>query len=146
SLAATPLQRYLRWGWAVRVRRMVGLFAFFYGVLHFTIYLAIDQGFDWQAIGKDLVKRRFITVGFTALVLLVPLAVTSTKGMVRRLGFARWKRLHRLVYVAALLGVVHFTWRVKADHLRPGLFAVAFLALLLARLPLWLGSPRRAAA
>ena len=102
---------------------MLGLEAFFYACLHFAVYLGVDQFFDWSAIGKDIVKRKFITVGFAAFVLLIPLAITSTDGMVRRLGFARWKRLHRLVYVAAVLGVVHFVWRVKSDLRQPLIFA-----------------------
>jgi len=112
---------------------MVGLFAFFYAFLHFATYLGVDQFFDWGAIGADIVKRKFITIGFLAVLLLVPLAVTSTDRWVRRLGFARWKRLHRLSYVAALCGVVHFVWRVKADLRQPLIFAAILAVLLLVR-------------
>ena len=131
SLAATPLKTTLGWTWPIRIRRMLGLYAFFYGSLHFLTYLGLDQVLDLRAVFADVTKRNFIAVGFTAFVLLVPLAVTSTDAMVRRLGFVRWKRLHRLVYVAAALGVVHFIWRVKKDLSQP-LTYCAVLALLLA--------------
>jgi sulfoxide reductase heme-binding subunit YedZ len=134
SLAATPLHDLTGLAWPVRQRRLLGLFAFAYATLHFLWYLAIDQGLALELLAVDVVKRPFITVGLAALLLLVPLAVTSTDGWVRRLGFRRWKRLHRLAYLAALLAVVHFLWRVKADHRRPALFAAAVGALLLARL------------
>jgi sulfoxide reductase heme-binding subunit YedZ len=134
SLAATPLKTLFGFTAQMRVRKMVGLFAFFYGTLHFATYLALDQAFDLADIGADIVKRKFITIGFAALVTLVPLAVTSRDGAVKRLGFRRWKRLHRLVYLAAVLGVVHFVCRVKADYLEPSLFALTLAALLLARL------------
>ena len=134
SLAATPMKTLFGWTPQMRVRRMVGLFAFFYGALHFATYLALDQAFDLEDIGADIVKRKFITIGFAAFLTLVPLAVTSTDRAVKRLGFRRWKRIHRLVYLPALLGVVHLTWRVKADYLEPALFAVTLAALLLARL------------
>ena len=131
TLSPTPIQIVTGWKWPLRLRRMLGLTAFLYVCLHFAIYLGVDQFFDWVAIGKDIVKRKFITVGFAALLLLIPLAITSTDGMVRRLGFARWKRLHRLIYVAAVLGVVHYVWRVKSDLRQPLIFA-AVLAVLLA--------------
>ena len=131
SLAATPLKTTLGWTWPIRIRRMLGLYAFFYGSLHFLTYLGLDQVLDLRAVFADITKRNFIAVGFTAFVLLVPLAVTSTDAMVRRLGFVRWKRLHRLVYVAAALGVVHFIWRVKKDLSQPLTYG-AVLALLLA--------------
>jgi len=134
SLAATPLKTLFGWTAPIRVRKMLGLFAFFYGSLHFATYLALDQAFDFSDIGADIVKRKFVTVGFAALMTLVPLAATSTDRAVKRLGFRRWKRLHRLVYFAAVLGVVHFAWRVKADYLEPALFGIALAALLLARL------------
>lgn len=130
SLACTPLQIVLRRGWPVRIRRGLGLIAFLYAALHFSTYVGVDQFFDFSEIGKDIVKRKFITVGFAAFLLLVPLALTSTKKSIQRLGARRWKALHRLVYVAATLGVIHFVWRVKADLLEPLLFAAA-LALLL---------------
>ena len=131
SLAATPLKAALGWTWPIRIRRMLGLYAFFYASLHFLTYLGLDQVLDFRAVFADITKRKFIAVGFTAFVLLVPLAVTSTDAMVRRLGFVRWKRLHRLVYVAAALGVVHFIWRVKKDLSQPLTYG-AVLALLLA--------------
>jgi sulfoxide reductase heme-binding subunit YedZ len=134
SLAATPLKTLFGFTAPMRVRRMLGLFAFFYAVLHLMTYVAIDQTFDLFDIGADIVKRKFITVGFAAFLTLVPLALTSTNRAVKRLGFRRWKRIHRLVYLAAVLGVVHFVWRVKADYLEPALFATALTALLLARL------------
>jgi len=134
TLAATPLKALFGWTFQMRVRRMVGLFAFFYAALHFTTYLALDQAFDLSDIGADIVKRKFITVGFAAFVLLIPLAVTSTDGAVKRLGFRRWKRIHRLVYVAAVLGVIHFVWRVKADLLQPALFGAALVFLFAVRL------------
>ena len=108
--------------------------SFFYATLHVTTYVAVDQGFDWLAIFDDVTKRRFIYVGFTTFVLLVPLAVTSTAGMVRRLGFAWWKRLHRLAYVATVLAVVHFTWRVKKDVREPLAYGSVVATLLLVRL------------
>ncbi len=137
SLAPTPLKTAFGITWPMRIRRMLGLFAFTYAALHFATYLGVDQFFDLTEIGKDLVKRKFITVGFITFLLLVPLAVTSTNGWVRRLGFPRWKRLHRLVYLAALLGVFHFIWRVKADLRLPSVFAAVVLLLLGARLVPW---------
>jgi len=134
SLAPTPAKDLLGLTWPVRIRRMLGLLAFAYGALHFAFYLGVDQFFDLRAIGADIAKRKFITVGFAALLLLVPLAVTSTDRAVRRMGHRRWKRLHRLAYAAALLGVVHFAWRVKADVRKPVLFAALVGLLLLARL------------
>jgi sulfoxide reductase heme-binding subunit YedZ len=134
SLAPTPLRLWTGLSWPLRLRRLLGVTAFCYAALHFGWYLGVDQFFDLAAVSADLVKRPFITVGFTALLLLLPLAVTSTDGWVRRLGFARWKALHRLVYLAALLGAVHFLWRVKADRLKPSIFAVLVVTLLLLRL------------
>lgn len=134
SLVPTPAKDLLGLTWPIRIRRMLGLFAFTFAALHFSWYLGVDKFFDLPEIGKDLAKRKFITVGFAALLLLVPLAVTSTDRAVRRMGYRRWKRLHRLVYAAALLGVVHFAWRVKADVRKPTLFAVAVGVLLLFRL------------
>ncbi len=129
TLAATPLRRLTGWSWPLRLRRMLGLFAFFYACLHFSIYAVLDLGLDAAFVAEDVLERPYITVGFTALVMLVPLAATSTKGMMRRLG-RRWKQLHRLVYVIAALGVLHFAWSVKADLREPLLYA-AILALLL---------------
>ena len=133
SLVPTPAHELLGLGWPVRIRRTLGLLAFSYASLHLLFYVGVDQAGDPALLLRDVVKRRFMAVGFCAWVLLLPLAVTSTKGWVRRLGYARWKRLHRLVYVAALLGVAHFVWRVKADLRRPIGFALAIGALLAVR-------------
>jgi sulfoxide reductase heme-binding subunit YedZ len=133
SLVPTPARALLGISWPIRVRRMLGLFAFAYATLHLVFYVAIDQALDLALLLQDVAKRKFMTVGFAAWLLLLPLAITSTDAWVRRLGFARWKRLHRLVYVAALLGVVHFVWRVKADLARPLLFAAVIGALLAVR-------------
>jgi sulfoxide reductase heme-binding subunit YedZ len=130
TLAASPLRRLSGWGWPLRFRRMLGLFAFFYACLHFLTYLVLDQFFDWPAIVKDIAKRPYITIGFPAFLLLIPLAVTSTNAMVRRLGGQRWKQLHRLVYVIAIAGVVHFWWLVKKDISEPVQFAVVLAVLL----------------
>ncbi len=133
TLAVTPLRRLTGWNWLIRLRRMLGLFAFFYACLHFTTYVWLDQFFDAAAIARDVVKRPFITVGFAAFVLLVPLAATSTNAMIRRLGGKRWQRLHYLVYLIATLGVVHYWWLVKKDVTQPMLFAFALAILLLYR-------------
>jgi methionine sulfoxide reductase heme-binding subunit len=138
ALAPTPLAKLTGWTWPARYRRMLGLFAFFYGCAHFAFYAGVDQFFDWHAMGADIVKRKFITIGMLTLALLVPLASTSTNRSVRRLGYVRWKRLHRLVYLAAVCGVVHFVWRVKADLREPLVFASLLVLLLLLRL-----APRR---
>jgi len=134
SLVPTPAHELLGLSWPVRIRRTLGLFAFSYATLHLLWYVGVDQLLDLELLVQDVVKRRFMTVGFAAWLLLVPLAVTSTDGWVRRLGYARWKRLHRLVYAAAALGAVHFVWRVKADLRRPSIFLAALAVLLLARL------------
>jgi sulfoxide reductase heme-binding subunit YedZ len=134
SLVPTPAHDLLGLAWPVRIRRMLGLFAFSYATLHLAWYAGVDQFFDLSVLASDVLKRKFMVVGFAAWLLLVPLAVTSTDRWVRRLGYARWKRLHRLVYAAALLGVVHFVWRVKADLRRPAWFAAAVGLLLAARL------------
>ena len=138
ALACTPLKTLFGWTWPIRLRRMLGLFGFFYGLLHVSTYTVLDQGLDWSAIWVDVTKRKFIFVGFAAFVLLVPLAATSTGGALKRLGYARWKRLHRLAYVAPLLGVIHFTWRVKRDVREPVAYAVVLGALLLVRLGVYL--------
>ena len=129
TLCVTPLAVTLRKPWLMGTRRMLGLFAFTYLSLHFLNWLVLDQWFDLQAIGADIVKRPYITVGFTAFVLLVPLAITSTDGWRRRLG-AYWHRLHRLVYPAAILGCTHFWWQVKADWREPAVYAALLAALL----------------
>lgn len=119
SLACTPMKTVFGWKWPIRVRKTLGLFSFFYASAHLVTYAAIDQVYDFRAIAEDIVKRPFILVGFTAFVLLVPLAITSTSGMLKRLGAARWKRLHRLAYLAGALAVVHFVLRVKKDLSEP---------------------------
>jgi sulfoxide reductase heme-binding subunit YedZ len=133
SLACTPAK--LVWGvtWPIRLRRMLGLFAFFYASLHLVTYAAVDQGGNWRSIGQDIAQRKFITVGLSAFLLLAPLAATSTAGMVKRLGAARWRRLHRLAYIAAVLAIVHFVWRVKKDLSEPLVYGALLLVLLLLR-------------
>ena len=133
SLACTPLQTLFGWTWPIRARRLLGLLAFTYAALHVTVYAGLDQGLDVRAILADVVKRKFIFVGFAAFVMLIPLAWTSTKGAVRRMGYVKWKRLHLLVYPAALCAVVHFVWRVKKDLSEPLVFAAILGALLLVR-------------
>lgn len=138
SLAVTPVRRATGWNRVIQLRRLLGLFAFFYVVLHFATYL-FDQELSPGYIVEDVVKHPYVTAGFTAFVLLIPLAATSTKGMIRRLG-RRWQKLHRLVYVAAVLGVLHFLWLVKKDIREPMIYA-AVLALLMAfRLPFVAGA------
>ena len=129
SLSITPLRKITGWNELIKFRRMLGLFAFFYTLLHFSTYTVLDHFFDFQAIVKDIIKRPYVTAGFTAWVLLIPLAITSTTAMIRRLG-KRWQQLHRLVYVAAIAAVIHFYWLVKADIRRPLQYG-AVLALLL---------------
>lgn len=130
TLAVTPLRKLTGWHWLIRLRRMLGLFTFFYAVLHFGTYIVLDQFFDWRAVVLDVLKRPYITVGFAAFVLLVPLAVTSTNAMVRRLGGRRWQALHRSVYGIAILGVVHYWWLVKADVFAPLIYALILAVLL----------------
>jgi sulfoxide reductase heme-binding subunit YedZ len=129
SLAVTPLRRLSGRNELIKYRRMLGLFAFLYASLHFATYLGLDLFFDFRAIGNDILKRPYITAGFLAFVVMVPLAITSTAAMIRRLG-KRWQKLHRLVYLAATAGVIHFYWLVKADIRRPAQYG-AVLALLL---------------
>jgi len=130
GLAITPAARLLRQPRLIRFRRTIGLFAFAYVLLHLTNYVVTDQWFDWAAIGKDILKRPFITVGMAAFVLLVPLAVTSTNWALRKLGPVRWRKLHRLTYLIVPLGVIHYLMLVKADH-RPPLIYGAIVAVLL---------------
>ncbi|MBI3785551.1 MAG: sulfoxide reductase heme-binding subunit YedZ [Deltaproteobacteria bacterium] len=142
ALVCTPLKTLVGWTWPIRLRRMLGVFAFAYAALHFLTYVVLDQTFDWRAIIADVTKRRFIYVGFSALMLLIPLAVTSTNAAVKRLGFVRWKRLHRLAYVVPILGVIHFTWRVKKDVREPVTYAVVLAVLLLIRAATFLRARR----
>jgi sulfoxide reductase heme-binding subunit YedZ len=139
TLAVTPLRRLSGWNWLVRLRRMLGLFAFFYASLHFTAFFWFDHFFDVQEMLKDVAKRPFILVGFIAFVLLIPLALTSTNRMVKRLGAKRWQWLHRLIYVIAPLGILHFWWMKAGKHNfeQPVIFGVIVAALLLLRL-IWM--------
>jgi sulfoxide reductase heme-binding subunit YedZ len=145
TLTITPLRQLLRLPELIRFRRMLGLFGFFYACLHFTTYLVFDKIFDVHEIWKDIYKRPFITVGFLAFTLLIPLAVTSTAGWIRRLGGRRWRILHRAIYISAVCGVIHYYWLVKSAVIRP-LFYAGLVALLLAwRVGEWLLRRRRTA-
>ena len=137
TLAVTPLRRLTRQYWLIRLRRMLGLFAFFYGLLHFTTYIWLDKFFNLREMVKDVAKRPFITAGFTTFVLLIPLAITSTSGWIRRLGGKRWNLLHRLIYVSAVAGVIHYIWLVKADLTKPLRYAAVVAVLLGYRLLAW---------
>ena len=146
TLAVTPLRRLTGYNALIRYRRMLGVFTFFYASLHFTTYIWLDQFFSLTAIFKDIYKRPFITVGFGAFVLLIPLAVTSTNAMMRRLG-KRWQQLHRLVYLIGALGVLHYVWLVKKDLTQPLIYGAVLLVLLVARIPFvasWLSGWRQA--
>lgn len=136
TLAMTPLRRLTGWNWVVKLRRMAGLFTFFYAFLHFLAFFWFDHFFDLSEMFRDVVKRPFITVGFIAFVLLIPLAVTSTNGMIKRLGGKRWQWLHRLIYVIAPLGILHFWWMKagKNDFTEPTIFGVIVAVLLGLRL------------
>lgn len=142
TLAVTPLRRLTKLHWLVRLRRMLGLFAFGWATAHFIIWLWLDRFFDWREIAYDILDRPFITVGFSAFLLLIPLAATSSNAAVRRLGGRRWLALHQLVYLIATLGVVHFWWQVKADTLEPAIYA-AILAVLLGIRFIWHHRDRR---
>ena len=133
TLTVTPVRQLTGWNNLVRLRRMLGLFAFFYALAHFVVYGWLDQGLDWHAIVADIVKRPYITVGMLALLLLVPLAITSTNAMMRRLG-RNWLKLHKLAYVITLLGVWHFWWQVKTDIREPLLYVGMFAVLMLWRI------------
>ena len=141
TLCVTPLRQLTGWTELVRVRRLLGLFAFFYACLHFSIWLGVDQFFDWPAMLKDIVKRPFITVGFVALLLLAPLAITSTDAMRRQLK-RNWARLHRLVYVVPVLGVLHYWWLVKSGVQTPMPYTIAVVVLLAWRLLAWIRQRR----
>ena len=134
TLSITPLRRLTGQLWLIQLRRMIGLFAFFYACLHFTTYIWLDKFFDVHEMVKDVAKRPFITAGFTAFVLLIPLAITSTRGLIVRLGGKNWQRLHRLIYVSATAGVVHYIWLVKKDVRVPVIFACVLGTLLLYRI------------
>jgi len=140
TLSITPLRKLTRQYWLIGLRRMFGLFAFFYGCLHLTTYVWLDKFFDVHEMLADVAKRRFITAGLTAFALMIPLALTSTKGWIRRLGGKRWQALHRLIYFSALAGVIHYIWLVKADLHKPLEYAAVLGILLTYRLVGWLGS------
>lgn len=142
TLAVTPARRLTGWNRIIQLRRPLGLFAFFYACLHFSIWMALDLGFQLSWISEDIMERPYITVGFTGFILLIPLAVTSTRGWIRRLG-RRWTTLHRLAYLTAALGVIHFYWLVKADTSLPLLLAGILTVLLGARVHLWREKRRR---
>jgi len=142
SLAVTPLRKLSGLNWLIRTRRMFGLYAFFYALLHFITYLWLDQFFDWSGIAKDILKRPFITAGFAAFVLLIPLAATSFNAAIRALGGPRWQALHRSVYAIAIAGVVHYWWLVKRDITQPLIYAL-ILALLLGARAVWREGERR---
>ncbi|MGB0713750.1 MAG: sulfite oxidase heme-binding subunit YedZ [Gammaproteobacteria bacterium] len=135
TLAVTPARRWLGWTWPAPLRRMLGLFSFFYVVLHFSTWFILDQGLSVPLMIADVIERPYITIGFIAFVLLIPLAATSTNGMIKRLGGKRWKALHKAVYAIGVLGVLHFLWLVKADYIEPGIYALILALLLMARLP-----------
>lgn len=135
TLTATPARRWLGWGFLLSYRRMLGLFGFFYGLLHLIGFIWFEHFFNWQELLEDILKRPFITLGMLALLLLVPLAVTSTRGAVRRLGFKTWQRLHRLLYLAVSAALVHFFLLVKADLLEPLIYLAVWVLLLVLRLP-----------
>jgi sulfoxide reductase heme-binding subunit YedZ len=132
ALCVTPLRWLFKINWLIKLRRMLGLFAFFYAVLHFITYIWLDQFFDWQEILIDIPKRPFITIGFASFVLLIPLAVTSTNAMQRRLK-KKWRLLHRLVYIIPALVIVHFIWSLKADYSEPFTYAAIFFTLMIIR-------------
>jgi sulfoxide reductase heme-binding subunit YedZ len=138
TLAVTPLRKLASMPWLVRYRRMLGLFAFFYGTLHLATYVYLDKFFNVQEMLHDIAKRKFITAGMTAWALMLPLALTSTAGWIRRLGGKRWQQLHRLIYFSAAAGVIHFVWLVKADLRRPATYAAILVVLLLFRVSTWL--------
>jgi sulfoxide reductase heme-binding subunit YedZ len=138
TLAVTPFRKLFNQPQLARFRRMLGLFAFFYGCLHLMTWLWLDKFFDVSEMWKDVVKRRFITAGMTAFLLMLPLAITSTAGWVRRLGFVRWQRLHRLIYFSALAGVIHYYWLVKSDVRLPLMYGAIWAILMCYRLVVWL--------
>jgi sulfoxide reductase heme-binding subunit YedZ len=144
TIAITPARWLTTWNVLVLFRRMIGLFAFFYATLHFSTYFVLDHSLMFEGVWEDVVKRPYITMGFTAFVLMIPLALTSTQGWIRRLGGRRWNLLHRLVYVSAILGVIHYWWKVKLDTTNPRYYAVIVAALLAVRI--WHAVGKRQAA
>jgi sulfoxide reductase heme-binding subunit YedZ len=144
TLAITPLRKLLKLPDLIRFRRLIGLFAFFYGSLHFSTYFGVDKFFDFKEIWADVAKRPYITMGFTAFVCMIPLAITSTVGWIRRMGGKRWQSLHRLVYVSAVAGVIHYYWLVKSDIRQPRMYAILVGVLLAFRAVMWLKGRKRA--
>jgi sulfoxide reductase heme-binding subunit YedZ len=142
TLAVTPARKLLHLPELIRFRRMLGLFAFFYGLLHFSTWIGLDKFFDWAEMLHDVRKRPFITAGFTGFVLMIPLALTSTAGWIRRLGGKRWLALHRLIYVTAVAGVVHYYWLVKSDVRKPLFYGMLVGLLFALRVGFWLASRR----
>jgi sulfoxide reductase heme-binding subunit YedZ len=140
TLSITPLRKLTRQYWLIGLRRMFGLYAFFYGTLHLTTYVWLDKFFNVHEMLADVAKRRFITAGLTAFVLMVPLALTSTKGWIRRMGGKRWQALHRLIYFSATAGVIHYTWLVKADLRKPLQYASVLAVLMVYRVVVWAGA------
>ena len=138
TLAITPLRKLTRQYWLINFRRMLGLFAFFYGTLHLMTWVGLDKFFDVHEMLADVAKRRFITVGMTAYALMIPLALTSTKWSIRKLGGKRWQALHRLIYFSAAAGVIHYIWLVKADLKKPLEYAAVLAVLMLYRLVTWI--------
>jgi sulfoxide reductase heme-binding subunit YedZ len=143
TLSITPVRRLTRQYWLIGLRRMIGLFAFFYGLLHFTTYIWLDKFFNVHEMVKDIYKRPFITVGFSAFVLMIPLAATSTAWSMAWLGGKNWQRLHRLIYLTAILGVIHYIWLVKADKRKPLEYGLVLALLLLYRVGAWLNNKRK---
>src|SRR6202163_5079695 len=143
TLCVTPFRKILHLPELIRFRRMLGMFAFFYGCLHFTTYIWLDKFFDIHEMLKDIAKRPFITVGFSAFVLMIPLALTSTAWSIRRLGGKNWQRLHRLIYLTGILGVVHYIWLVKAEKRKPYEYGVVLTVLLLYRVAVWWSEKRK---
>jgi sulfoxide reductase heme-binding subunit YedZ len=146
TLSITPLRKLTRQYWLINLRRMLGLFAFFYGTLHLTTYVWLDKFFDVHEMLADIAKRRFITAGMTAFTLMIPLALTSTKWSIRKLGGKRWQALHRLIYFSAAAGVIHYIWLVKADVKKPVEYACILGVLLVYRVAVWSAGRRAAVA
>lgn len=146
TLSVSPARRILRQPELIRFRRMLGLFAFTYGFLHFTCWYGLDKFFDFAEMWHDIHKRPFITLGFTGFILMVPLALTSTAGSIRRLGGKRWRALHRLIYLTAIAGVIHYYWLVKSDVHKPVRYGIIVAALLLYRAGVWFRQRRTKAA